>query len=69
MKDTGKMIKEIAAEEGITMKDLAERLNITRQALYKRLDGDLRTSSFLGIMEAMGFAIYYGKDGKAKKLQ
>ena len=69
MKGTGKLIKKIAAEEGIMMSELSERLNISRQALYKRLDGDLRTSSFLEIMEAMGFTLYYGKNGEAKKLQ
>lgn len=65
---SGKLIKMIAVNEGISLTDLAERLGISRQALYKRLNGDMRSSCFAECLTAMGYELYYGKDGKVKKI-
>jgi transcriptional regulator with XRE-family HTH domain len=65
---TGKQIKSIAANEGISLTELSERIGISRQALYKRLNGNMRTSSFVECLKAMGYELYYGKDGRVKKL-
>lgn len=64
---TGKTIKAIAVNDGITITALAERMGISRQALYKRLNGDMKTSSFIECLNAMGYELYYGKDGKVRK--
>lgn len=65
----GKVIKKIAMDDGVKMGELAGRLRISRQALYKRLDGDMRVSHFFAVMDALGYEIYYGKDGKARKFE
>ena len=65
---SGKLIKMIAVNEGISLTDLAERLGISRQALYKRLNGDMKISNFTECLNAMGYDMYYGKDGKVRKL-
>ncbi len=65
---TGKQIKSIAANDGMTLTELSSRLGISRQALYKRLNGDMRSSSFIECLKAMGYELYYGKDGRVKKL-
>lgn len=69
MDRNGNKIKAIAANDEISMTELASRLNISRQALYKRLDGDMRLSHFLKVMNALGYEIYYGKAGKARKFE
>ena len=64
----GKTIRAIAVNEGVTLTELASRLGISRQALYKRLNGDMKTSSFESCVRAMGYDLYYGKDGKVRKI-
>lgn len=64
----GKTIRAIAVNEGVTLTELASRIGISRQALYKRLNGDMKTSSFESCVRAMGYDIYYGKDGKVRKI-
>ena len=56
------IILGIAKAEKISMSELAERLGISRQALYKRLEGDMRSSSFIEIIEAMGYRVMCGKE-------
>ena len=67
MKSSGKIIKRIAMEEGVTITELAERLGISRQALYKRLNGGMRYDNFVECIEALGYEIHYErfKDGEA----
>ena len=64
----GRIIKILAVTEGITMTELAKRLGISRQGLYKRLEGDMMLSSFKECLEAMGYGLYYGKDGEYRKV-
>ena len=66
--DVGKLIKIICITEGVSITELAQRLGISRQALYKRLEGDIRFSNFVECIEALGYELYYGKDGKVKKM-
>ena len=65
---TGKLIKTIAVNDGISLTELASRIGISRQALYKRLNGDMKISNFTECLNAMGYDMYYGKDGKVRKL-
>ena len=67
--DMGRIVKAIAARDGVSLTELAERIGISRQALYKRLDGDMRGKSFVECMEALGYSLYYGKDGKVRKIE
>lgn len=69
MDKQGQMIKAICASEGITITELAERIGITRQALYKRLEGGMRYESFYECIRALGYDLYYGKDGKVRKIE
>ena len=66
--DAGKLIKILCITEGVSITELASRLGISRQALYKRLEGEIRFSSFTECLEALGYELYYGKDGKVKKI-
>lgn len=65
----GRIVKAIAARDGVSLTELAERIGISRQALYKRLNGDMRARSFVECMEALGYSLYYGKDGKVRKIE
>lgn len=67
--EMGRIVKAIAARDGVSITELAERIGISRQALYKRLDGDMRSKSFIECMEALGYTLYYGKDGKVRKIE
>lgn len=64
----GRIIKVLVATEGITMTELAKRVGISRQGLYKRLRGDMMLGSFKECLNAMGYDLYYGKDGEIKKI-
>ena len=66
--EAGKLIKILCITEGVSITELANRLGISRQALYKRLEGEIRYSSFVECLEALGYELYYGKDGKVKKI-
>lgn len=67
--EMGRIVKAIAVRDGVSITELAERIGISRQALYKRLDGDMRARSFVECMEALGYTLYYGKDGKVRKIE
>lgn len=67
--EMGRIVKAIAARDGVSLTELAERIGISRQALYKRLAGDMRAKSFVECMEALGYTLYYGKDGKVRKIE
>ena len=53
----------------MTITELAERIGISRQALYKRLEGGMRYESFYECIRALGYELYYGKDGKVRKIE
>ena len=65
----GRIVKAIAARDGVSLTELAERIGISRQALYKRLDGDMRARRFVECMEALGYSLYYGTEGKVRKIE
>lgn len=65
--DAGTRIRAILKEDKMTMTDLAERMGVSRQALYKRCERDMTFSHFVEAMEAMGYKLYYTKDGKTLK--
>lgn len=64
----GKLIKQIAVSEGVSLTELSSRIGISRQALYKRLNGRMTADSFASCLNAMGYELYYGKDGKVRKV-
>lgn len=65
----GILIRSIAMNEGVTLTELSERLGISRQALYKRLDGGMTFENFSQTLKALGYELYYGKDGKVRKIE
>lgn len=65
----GRLIKGIAKADGISLTELSERIGISRQALYKRLDGGMKVESFVECLRALGYDLYYGKDGKVRKIE
>lgn len=67
--DTGRLIRVLCVTEGITMTELANRLGITRQALYKRLDGKMLLESFEECINALGYDLYYGKGDDIRKIR
>ncbi len=64
----GKLIKVLALTEDITMTDLAKKIGITRQGLYKRLDNGMGFDEVVEIMDILGYELYYGKDGDIRKI-
>ena len=59
----GEMIKRIAEEEGIKISSVAKELGLTRQAMYKRINCDMRWSHFVETVEAMGYEVEVKKRG------
>ena len=67
--NTKRIVKTMAKNQGITMTDLADKVGLTRQALYQRLDRQMRFESFNELVEAMGGTLYVAFPGtNAKKL-
>lgn len=48
------IIKEIIKEKGLTINEVAERLNVSRQALSKQLNGNLMVDTLERIAKAIG---------------
>ena len=69
MDGQGKIIKALCIQEGVSLTLLAEKIGISRQALYKRLEGGITLSHFEEILSALGYSLYYGKDGNLRKLK
>ena len=65
----GKLIKILALTEDVSMTELAGRLNITRQALYQRLEGKMMFDTAKECFNALGYDLYYGKDNEVKKIK
>lgn len=47
-------IRRICAEQGIALKDLAERMGKTLPAIYSYMSDDIRISTLKAIAEALG---------------
>lgn len=61
-------IKGMMAEEGVTQVELARRMGISVGALRKRMGRDMKVSFMLGAVRALGYDVYIGKGGNARKL-
>lgn len=66
--EIGKLIKILAVTEDIPLTELAEKVGISRQAMYKRLESGMKFESAREILKALGYDLYYGKDGSVKKI-
>ena len=56
---SGDEIKKILKEERMSIGELAERIGISRQAMYKRLEGNMSSASFFECLKAMNYEIEY----------
>ncbi len=65
----GEYIKGMAKRRGKGMGELAKDLGISRQALYKRLRGDMLVSHFSEMVEVLGGEVRVVEDGKARKVE
>lgn len=67
--NTKTIIKTMAKNQGVSLTELAGKIGITRQALYCRLDRQMKFDSFNELVEAMGGTLYVAfPGGNAKKL-
>ena len=56
---------DIMQREGITQSELADKLDISRQAMSKMLKGnDMKLSTVLSILEILGYSFMIEKDGR-----
>ena len=59
------VLLDIMQKEGVSQSDLAERMNISRQAMSQMLKGkDMRLSSVLSILEILGYSFTIEKEKK-----
>ena len=57
------VLLDIMQKEGVSQSDLAERMNISRQAMSQMLKGkDMRLSSVLSILEILGYSFVIEKE-------
>lgn len=64
----GEIIKTVCIAEGTSLTKLAKEIGISRQAMYKRLSGDMSARKFEEMLGALGYSVYYGKEGRVKKV-
>ena len=57
----GRFIREEVKRQGKTLDDMAAGLGISRQALYKRLTGDIRMSNLEKTLDYLGYEVRIGK--------
>lgn len=57
MRFASELIRELLKAERVSVGELAERLKISRQAMYKRLEGNMSSASFLECIEALGYEV------------
>lgn len=58
---------DIMQHEGITQSELADKLDISKQAMSKMLKGnDMRLSTVLSILDILGYSFSIEKDGGKK---
>lgn len=57
------VLLDIMQKEDVSQSDLAERMNISRQAMSQMLKGkDMRLSSVLSILEILGYSFTIEKE-------
>ena len=56
-----KAILELIGKEGISIGEIADRIGISRQAMYKRLEGNMSTRSFYEVVEELGYEVRFEK--------
>lgn len=57
------VLLDIMQKEGVSQSDLAERMNISRQAMSQMLKGkDMRLSSVLSVLEILGYSFTIEKE-------
>lgn len=64
----GKLIRVLAMTEDVSMTELAKRIGITRQGLYKRLDHGIEFEDVQEIFDILGYDLYYGKGDDIRKI-
>lgn len=64
----GKLIRVLAMTEDVSMTELAKRVGITRQGLYKRLDHGIEFEAVQEIFDILGYNLYYGKGDDIRKI-
>ena len=55
--DINKEMKILLIKEGTSITRLSEVIGVSRQALYSRINGDLKVSSLESILEALGYEL------------
>lgn len=50
-------LKRVLREEKKSIADVAEMVGISRQAMYKRLEGNMSAASLYEIAEALGYEV------------
>ena len=50
-------VKEIAKQKGLQLKDVAEKMNITRESLTRAISGNPQLSTLLNIAQALGVEV------------
>lgn len=68
MDRVGLFVKSVMVREGMRVGEMSRELGISRQALYKRLNGRMKYETFSEMMKVMGYEVYYGKEGKVRKV-
>lgn len=67
--DWRRFVKEVADREGVSMGEIAGKMGISRQALYGRLRGRVSYETVERCLRELGYGIYYGKDGKVRRIE
>ena len=61
MEKSGEVIKRLLKAEGMSIGELADRIKISRQAMYKRLEGNMSSASFFECVKEVGYEIEFKK--------
>lgn len=56
-KEGRERLRLIMKESGVTMSEVAERIGISRQAMYKRMSGNMSLESFCEIADVLGYEV------------
>lgn len=62
--DVNRIVADIINREGISQKQLADRVGVSRQAISQMVNGnDMKVSTLLAILNVLGYSIQVVKDG------
>lgn len=64
----GEIIKMLARREGITLTELARRVNKTLNDVSMNLRTDIKTNKFKEYVEALGYKVVLEKEGERIEL-